>query len=434
MFKTSKVRYSLRVSFWDGFFAMVQFGIVDQFMTPLALFLGAQSIAIGALSFVSNALVAMVQVASADITHRLKSRKKLLTFTVFMASMLWVPTYFVPFLFDDHRVAIFIFLFAITACFNLVARPAWSSLMSEYIPRSKRGQYFGQRGTWLGLVYSLSVFAAGIFLNYYDSISLFWAFGILIITAAVCRFISWIFLTQMYEPRWHFQASDYFSFKNFISAFFRSNFARFSVFAAFLLFGVNLASPFFAVYILEELKFGYLRYTFLIGAAVFTSLIAQQYWGHFADKYGNMKMVKLTALVLSILPLLWLFSANFYYLTLVQLSAGFIWAGFNLTSVNFIYDVAIPGKRERCISYYTFLSGLGIGIGALLGGILLRFLPPFLGSVFFTLFIISTAVRLISAFCLKTNIKEVRPALTIGVKELLLELSMLGFMLNKAKK
>ncbi|MBI5400324.1 MFS transporter [Candidatus Saganbacteria bacterium] len=403
-----KVRNSIIYSFWDGCFASVQFGIVEQFATPFALFLGAGDVAIGVLIFIRNTFVAIIQVYSADVTVRLGSRKKLITTAVFIGALLWLPTFFFPLLFARWQVVIFIVFFGLASAFNLFPSPAWASLMSEYIPANKRGRYFGWRGMTLGLIYLGSVMIAGIFLHFFQKISLLWSFGLLFMAAAISRFISWRFLTLMYEPKWRVTQADYFSLWQFISRARYSNFARFAILAALLNFAAALVAPFFAVYILKELKFDYFSFTILISAAVFTTFVTQRYWGEQGDRYGNMKIIRISSFLLAFLPLCWLFSRDFMYLFIIQLLGGFFWAGFNLTSSNFIYDVAIDTKRERCLAYYNFLCGLGLGGGALLGGFLYRYAPVFLGSRFFPVLILSGLLRLLVAgsFCLFT--KEVR--------------------------
>lgn len=428
MNKPAKIRKSLRASFWDGFFASIQFGIIDQFATPLALFMGANNFAIGILNFVRNSMVSIIQVRSADITATLKSRKKLITLCVLSAALLWVPTFFLPFFFgDDLRVWIFIVMFSITSSLNMFAGPAWASLMSEYIPSSKRGKYFGWRGTMLGIVYSVSVIFAGLLLNYFSLINLFLGFAVLMMLASLTRLISWYFLNKMYEPKWKVKSADYFSFWEFIGKWRRSNFARFTLSSALLMFGVSIASPFFAVYLLKELKIDYSAFTLIVTAAVITSLVTARYWGSFADKYGNMKIIKLTALATCLIPLSWMISKNIYYLTFVQLLSGFVWAGLNLSSSNFIYDVAIDTKRERCIAYYNFLSGIGLGLGALLAGSIYQVLPPVLGSRFYFLFILSSVVRLIGASLIKFFSKEVKTRVPAMPHELLFDLSGLRY-------
>ncbi|MFH1541567.1 MAG: MFS transporter, partial [bacterium] len=288
-----RIRRSLRASFWDGFFASIQFGIIDQFATPLAMFMGADKIAIGFLHFVRSSLVSVVQYKASDITAALRSRKKLILFSVFIAALLWLPAYFLPFLFPNHKVLLFIALFTLASCFNMLATPAWASLMAEYVPAGKRGHYFGWRNSLLGTVYTVSVILAGLLLHYFTEFNLFLGFAILVSTASLTRFVSWMFLTRMYEPSWRVTRTDYFSFGAFIGRIRASNFARFAVICAFFMFSVSLVSPFFAVFLIEELGLDYWTFTLIITAAVITSFVGQRYWGDFADKYGNMRMVRL---------------------------------------------------------------------------------------------------------------------------------------------
>lgn len=421
--KKALLRASLRNVFLEGSFASIQFGLTDQFITPLALFFGANNVAIGTLSFIRNALVSVVQIYSAELTRLFGSRKRFTTAAVFAAAVMWLPTYFLPVLFEEIRVPLFILLFAVTSCLNLMATPAWASLVSEYIPFRKRGQYFGFRGAALGMVYFVSLLVAGLVLHVFERSDLFLGFAILIIAASAMRMISWGFLTLLYEPKWRPRTEDYFTFRQFIRRLPVSNFARYAVLSAFFMMGVAMASVFFPVYLLREVGFGYLAYSVLTGATILTTYVSQRYWGWFADRYGNLKIVGLTTVLISLVPFLWLFSRNFYYLLFIQLLAGFLWAGYNLTSVNFIYDAAAEKKRERCIAYYNFLSGLGLGSGALLGGFLYRHLPMFLGTSFYSLLLVSGCLRFVFAHAILLSTKEVRAVHPIRPQVLLFDIA-----------
>lgn len=420
--KSQRIRKSLFASFWDGFYAAIQFGILDNFATPFLLYLGGNNSAVGILNFIRSALVSIVQGKTADITVMLRSRKKLILICIFTAAALIIPAFFFPFLFASGKVYVFILLFAIVSSINMFATPAWMSIMSQHIPAHKRGHYFGWRSKVLGIVYTLSIIIAGIILHLFSAINLLWGFVILALVAALARFVSFYYLTRMYEPKMIGYPNDYFSFMAFIRKFPKSNFARYSVFSSLFFFGIFLSAPFIPVYFLKEMHYNYFEFTILTGAAAFTTMITQEYWGKFADRYGNMKILKLTCALMIITPILLIFFRSFYPLFLVQLFAGFVWAGFNLTSTNFIYDVAMPAKRERCISYYNFLTGMGIGIGALLGGFLYKYLPPF-GTQFYTLFVCSAAIRLLGSYLINNYVKEVRIVEPIKVKTLLFELS-----------
>ncbi|MFA5839884.1 MAG: MFS transporter [Candidatus Margulisiibacteriota bacterium] len=420
--RPQKIKKSLIASFWDGFYASIQFGILDNFATPFLLYLGGNNLAVGILNFIRNALVSIIQGKTADISVLLHSRKKLVVVCVFLAAALILPTFLLPLLFGSSKTYVFIVLFALTSSINMFATPAWMSIMSQYIPSHKRGHYFGWRSMVLGVVYTLSILIAGLVLYYFGPISLLWAFMLLALIASIARFLSFYFLTRMYEPRMIGHTTDYFSLWAFIRKFPRSNFARYCVFAAFFLSGIFLAAPFIPVYFLQEMKFNYFEFTLLTGAAAFMTMITQEYWGRFSDRYGNIKILKLTCALMATVPIMLVFAHSFYVLILVQILAGFIWAGFNITSTNFIYDVAVPAKRERCVSYYNFLTGMGIGVGALLGGILFKYLPP-IGTQYYTLFIVSAALRLFGAILINYFVKEVRSVEPVRVKTLLFELS-----------
>jgi uncharacterized membrane protein YfcA len=96
------------------------------------------------------------------------------------------------------------------------------------------------------------------------------------------------------------------------------------------------------------------------------------------------------------------------YLVCVEIFSGFVWGGFNLCALNFIYDAVSSGKRIRCLSYFAFISGIAIFFGALAGGFLVEHVPPFRGSAILTVFLISGTLRFLSHFILSRKFREVR--------------------------
>jgi MFS family permease len=94
---------------------------------------------------------------------------------------------------------------------------------------------------------------------------------------------------------------------------------------------------------------------------------------------------------------------------LVEVFAGLSWAGFNLSSSNFIFDAVKPENRVRCIAYYKFFEGLAIVIGAALGGALVEHLPKwvFVSSILFA-FLVSGILRLAVSLMMLPTLKEAR--------------------------
>ena len=108
-----------------------------------------------------------------------------------------------------------------------------------------------------------------------------------------------------------------------------------------------------------------------------------------------------------ITPLLWLFSKDTAYLVAVQIYSGFVWAGFEISSFNFIFDTTTPQKRATCVAYYNILSGIAIFLGAVAGGLIVRYNDIF-WSKYLLVFLISFILRYLASFVFLPRLKEVR--------------------------
>jgi len=131
-------------------------------------------------------------------------------------------------------------------------------------------------------------------------------------------------------------------------------------------------------------------------------------WGKYADKAGNLKVMRIVSFAIPFVPLLWLASPNVLCLVLVQLFSGACWAGFDLCSGNFIYEAAPAGKRLKYIAYYKALSTLFMALGALVGAYLLGVVRPVLGYNILALFVLSGVLNLAVTMVMFPKLKEVR--------------------------
>jgi MFS family permease len=140
-------------------------------------------------------------------------------------------------------------------------------------------------------------------------------------------------------------------------------------------------------------------------------------WGKASDRFGTKKVLTLSSYLISLVPILWLFSSNFFYLLVIQFYNGFVWAGFELSAFNFIFDTTAPRKRITSIGYYNFLNGIGIFIGGILGSILVKFHLIFWSAYLFT-FLLSGILRLGLAAIFTPRLKEARPVEQISYRRL----------------
>jgi MFS family permease len=415
------IKKSLRVSFWDGVFAACMTGLTAEYFTPYALALKASVSQIGVLTALPNLAGSFSQLKSADISESVGSRRKVICFFVFLQALVLLPVIFVPYFLKNWAVGSLIVLVSLFNVFGAFSLPVWQSLMTDYLPYKKRGRYFGWRNKVLGIVTIAGLFGAGMTLNLFKG-NILKGFLIIFSLACLCRFVCVYFLAQMYEPKQHLRKETYFSFWDFLKRARESNFARFVIFNSVFIFSVYLAAPFFSVLMLKDLKFNYFTYTVLIGTVSIATIFTIDRWGRNADKIGNMKVLRVSSLLIASLPFWWILNQNSVYLIFAQALSGIAWAGFNLCSLNFIYDAVTPAKRTRCIAYFYFFNGLAICLGSFVGGLLANNLPNIFGYRLFSLFFLAGTLRFIVALTFPQKIKEVRPVEKISSKDLFLRI------------
>jgi MFS family permease len=399
--------------------------LTTDYITPYALALKATATQIGWLSSVSNLFISLSQFKAAALTERIGNRKKVVTSAVLWQVLMAVPIIAVAFFPWGNRVVLLIIFVSLFVAAGAISGPPWLSLMSDHIPEDKRGFYFGWRSKVLAVVTVVFSFLAGAILNLlrHDVLK---GFVIIFSLALVFRFLSWYCLTRMYEPPLKITREDYFSFWDFIRGARNSNFAKFVFFVSGLNLCVNIAAPFFSVFMLRDLRFNYLTYTVVVTTVPVVSFLLIDKWGWHADKIGNMKVLKFTALLIATLPLWWIFCQHPVYLVLAQALSGFAWAGFNLCATNFIFDAVSPAKRTRCVAFFNVFNGMALCIGALLGGYLVRVLPPLLGFRILSLFLLSSILRILLVVYFSSQIKEVRQVDKISSRGLFYSMVGLG--------
>lgn len=404
-------------SFWEGIFSACTGGMTNDYFAPYALALKATTRQIGLLAAAPFFASSIVQLESARVMERLKSHRKIIAIFVFLQLAMFIPIIFVPYLFKAKPVPFLIIFITLFVSLNTFVSPVLSNLMAKYVPRGMRGRYFGWRNKITTIILIISSLSAGLILHSFKK-NVLTGFMVIFSIAFIARIFSWACLIRMQEPPFKIDKNSYFSLFDFVKNIRNSNFGRFALFFSGVQFCVNVASPFFSVFMLNDLKFSYITYTIIISIVTVIQILTIGRWGRCADMVGNVKVLRLTSLIIASLPLWWIISQNPFYLIFAQALSGFAWAGFNLCAGNFILDAVTPQKRIRCIAYFNILVGIGVSLGGLLGGQLAVFVPNIFGYKMLTLFLISSALRFFVVLSLSPKIQEVRPAKKMSTREL----------------
>ncbi|MEK6888283.1 MAG: MFS transporter, partial [Candidatus Aenigmatarchaeota archaeon] len=363
-----KVKKSLRASTNEGMFNAAASSITNTFITPLALELKATNAEIGLLSAVQNFANTVGQIPGAKLTEYYPRKSIWMLSQVMSKILLWIPIIFLPFLQLDNPVLILIILMGFIAFFSGLRSPAWSSLMGDLVPLKTRGRYFGMRNMLTGIAGIVATIIAGIVVAEYG-------FSMIFIAAVLLGFVSIFFFIRMYEPQFKrvFFYKHTFSFKPrelVTSLSVNKALVIFTVYLFFMNFAVEIAAPFYTVYMLKDLQINYFWFAVLTTLGAVIRIFAYKYWGRFVDKYGSRKILVVTGFFGCFTPLMWLFVSNVYEIAALKVFDSFVWAGLDMVVFNYLLDVTPANKRPQYVANHNFFTGFGVVFGALTGAMI----------------------------------------------------------------
>ncbi|MDZ7264078.1 MAG: MFS transporter [candidate division KSB1 bacterium] len=411
---------ALRLSIYDGIFANIYINLTGSvFLPAFALALGASSLQIGILASIPL-FANIAQLGGTYLVEKYNRRKKVAVRSAFAARALWLPIVVLSVLLASRSpwlvLQFAILLIAISSVLGAVSGVAWLSWMSFIVPGDIRGRYFGLRNAILGAANIAFTLLAGRFLDWFrqqqPNGSQLHAFELLFAFALGCGLLSVRILARQPEPPSAPQADV--NFRAIYRAPLKQKHYRLLLrFAALWSFAVNMAAPFFIVYMLKVLDLSYTMIALLTVTTAAADLLGMWLWGQISDRIGNRPVVWLSAWMITFLPMLWLFTTKtssylLVLLPLLQLSAGFFWAAYNLCSVNLVLGMASKTSNSAYFAYWASVNGVAAGLGALSGGVLAKYLHhlaidfSFSAAMEFkTIFLISGLLRLVSLFMLR---------------------------------
>ncbi|MBN2420242.1 MAG: MFS transporter [Deltaproteobacteria bacterium] len=426
---------SMKASINDGMSHAVMMGCGETYFNVFSIFLKATTLQVGLISTLPQFFGAVMQWVGAINLDRIRSRRRLVVTGAFVQALSLAPIALLPFLTGDRYYSVLLLLFFVIIyhCANGAGVPAWNSLVGDLIHPNVRGRFFGRKNTLTGLNTFVALTLSGLILHLFTKQG-HPETGYLIIFMVAClaRLYSARWLSKYDDPPLEITSDQVFTFRQFLKRSPHSNFAKFVFFVAVINLGVSFSGPYFALYMLRDLQYDYMSFTVVIAASNITQFLTFRYWGGISDRFGNKKILNLCGWGMIIVPVLWLGSANIYYLIIIQVYGGIIWSGFNLAIANFLFDAVTPPKRARCVAYQGLMNGIAVLTGSILGGITAGHLPDSISigplvwkpvSMLLMVFLISGIIRFIAAYIFLRKFREVRDVEPIGHGELIFRIS-----------
>ncbi|MEY4640363.1 MAG: hypothetical protein RLZZ227_357 [Pseudomonadota bacterium] len=377
----------------------------DNFINAFALHLQATNVQMGFLIAFPQLLGSIMQLVSVWIGSVL-TRRRIVLFTAILQTGLMLCLALVALLRSPDVVQTLIMLAVLYHAASNLIQPQWRAWMGSLVPQKQRGVFFAAR-TRLTMATSLMVFlGGGLFLTFSANVGYAGAgFFLLFLTAAAGRAMSCYFLWKMHDPEPQPvlpEANLFFSTLRIVAQSLRDDtFRNYSFFVAGMQGMVAISGPFFAVYMLNELKFSYIEYSLSLMASIATQFFMLRWWGKISDKHGNRLVMLLCSAAIPVVPVLWLFSNDFYWVLFVQLASGLAWSGFNLTTANYLYDIrphhtnfaTYAAVQAGITAVAVFCGGIAGGYLASVAPVLASLLPFEIGSALFIVFLVSGLMR-----------------------------------------
>ncbi len=370
---TAQVR-NLRFFWLDGLFAAISENFYLSFVVLFALAYGANNSQVGWVTAMANLLGALALFPGAMLLERLGQRKSLVVWSgggVARAALLALAL--VPLITARPFIAILLIvgLNGLRALAANLGNPAWTALVADLVPERIRGRFFSSRNTAMGLAALLVAPLAGRLIalgnnqtdspvfGYQFAFLLAFAFG-MVSTLSFGRIREPV--PQAAEPRPHHRG-------DLRRALRQSPGYRGLVVSAFVWnLGLQVAAPFFNVYLVNELGATTTMVGLLAAVSSLTALVGQAIFGRALDRKDAIWVQQICGFLIPGLPLAWIFITAPWHVAVINTFGGFLWAGYNLSNFALLLSLTPQEQRARAVALYqTAVFGSAVA-GPLLGG------------------------------------------------------------------
>ncbi len=363
-----ELRRSLRLLVWDGVLANISDSIVNVYQAVYLLALGATRAEIGLVSSLSNIALPLAMLPGGRLAARRQEYKRLVIIPSLLGRVLLLGLVVLPYCPWSTPFIIYVAMgIAVLRVFFLnLANPAWTALLGELVPARWRGRYFSARNIFMGGAAFLALLGVGRLIDHLGTpLGYQVVFGIAVLMALGDSCL----LSRITEKPPAVRAHrDEHQLSLWRRVWAEPAFLTTSGVDFLWGVGVSIATPFFIVYLVDEVGASASFLALSSAVATLASLPAQRIFGRLIDQKGNSWVKRLTGLIIPVVPGLWGFIRQPWQAFPLQLVSGFIWAGYNLATFNRLLEVTPDEDRSTFVAIRQSLVGVGMAGGAALGG------------------------------------------------------------------
>lgn len=133
-------------------------------------------------------------------------------------------------------------------------------------------------------------------------------------------------------------------------------------------FGVQLSGPYFNVYQIQTLGFSIATIAFILTIASVAAAIFVRIAGELVDRFGAIKLMALSALLVPFIPVLWLWGRTPLQIGAIQCFAELAWSGFQVAATPLLLLMSPVEQRSRYFAANNTIISLALVLGPLPAG------------------------------------------------------------------
>ncbi len=272
-------------------------------------------------------------------------------------------------------------LIALASAYQMFGQSAgavWSSWYGDLVPARVRGRYFSVRARAAHLATFASVAGSGALLQWIEPGAAGdvaagaggTGFATIFALAATCRALSCALLCLSYEPAMSPMPSAGATVAELRGPTGRTLRRLIAIVFATQL-AVYLSSPYFAPFMLGDLRLSYLEYTAGTLCVVGAKLLTLAAWGRVIDRVGARPAYQLAVVLIALVPVPWLFATGLPVVLAAQALSGFSWGGHEVSHFSLVLESAHARIRPQLFAALNVASGTAQLLGGAVGGVVL---------------------------------------------------------------
>ncbi len=356
------------------------------FLSGFASSMGASPQLIGIIAALPT-LLNVTQVFSSLVFENRTSKKNMVATMALLNRLLLAFMFFIPVLVENKAVRLLCLtvMYAVAYFFNSFIGTAAGNWLLSLVSKRDAGKYLGKRDSISLAVVTVVSLAMGRMLDSFresgrEQIG-FIIIGVVVFGFALLNFYS---LSNIKEPEEPLKEKKT-SFKEVVEKPLKDKKFR-KVIGFYTLWNValNVAGPFFSIYMVVNLK---LDYFYIVTVTLLSSIarvVASVIWGKLADKISWLWVTRCSIGLLGIVHASWMLltpSTCIIMMPFLQIASGIAWGGIAISTFNIQYAYAPVESRVSYVSLNTAITGLCGFLATLVGSGLLSVLKEIDASI-----------------------------------------------------